>query len=214
VSDGTSRLPIAAVIFDLGGVVLESPLEAIARYERDHGLAPGSIMRAVATGGDQGAWSRLERGELTVRTFCAPFEADCRLHGLEISAEALMEAISQAVVPRPMMLEAIRRLRQHRLPVAALTNNWITDGPAAWDPLRAQFDLFVESCVVRMRKPDPRIYELVSRELGIEPRRTVFLDDIGANLKAARALGMITIKVDRPDRALRELGALVGLELV
>ncbi len=74
--------------------------------------------------------------------------------------------------------------------------------------------MFVESAVVGLRKPDPRIYELACRELGVEPARAAFLDDIGRNLKTARELGMATIKVDDPERALAELGALVGIDLV
>ena len=66
---------IAAVVFDLGGVVMDSPLHAIARYERDHGIAPNAINHAVVAAGEWGAWSRLERGELTVEAFDAPFEA-------------------------------------------------------------------------------------------------------------------------------------------
>jgi len=65
-----------------------------------------------------------------------------------------------------------------------------------------------------MRKPDPRMYQLICRELGVAPSQTVFLDDIGTNLKSARALGMTTIKVEDPELALRELGALLALELV
>ncbi len=80
--------------------------------------------------------------------------------------------------------------------------------------LAAHFDVFVESAVVGLRKPDPRIYALVCEELGVPPPRVAFLDDIGRNLKPARALGMATIKVDDPVPALRELGTLLGLELV
>ena len=114
------------------------------------------------------------------------------------------------------MIEAIRRLRRSDLKVAALTNNWVTD--AGYDerlrPLRDEFHVFVESCKVRMRKPDPRIYELACAELGVSASSAVFLDDIGSNLKAARALGMTTIKVNDAESALRELGDKVGLELV
>ena len=67
-----------AVVFDIGGVVMESPLHAIARYERDHGLAANAINQVVVVSGEQGAWARLERGELTLATFGAVFEADCR----------------------------------------------------------------------------------------------------------------------------------------
>ena len=208
---------VDGVLFDMGGVVMESPLHAISRYEQERGLPPSSINRVVAAAGETGAWARLERGELTVATFRAPFEADCRAHGIEVDGAAVMAAIAAAGVARPAMLEAIRRLRAHGLRVGALTNNWRREGPendVMPRHLRDHFDAFIESRVVGLRKPDPRIYLLACRELGVEPVRTAFLDDIGGNLKAARALGMATIKVDDPVTALRELGALIGLDLV
>jgi epoxide hydrolase-like predicted phosphatase len=205
---------IEAVVFDLGGVVMDSPLHAIARFERDHRLPAGAINRVVVESGETGAWSRLERGELTLEAFCAPFEADCRAAGVELSGAGLMARIAEASVPRPRMLEAIRRIRARGLRAAALTNNWVREGPRDAHRLKAHFDVFVESAVVGLRKPDPRIYELICRELGVSPPRVAFLDDIGRNLKSARTLGMSTIKVDDPDVALRELGALLGFELL
>ena len=208
---------IEGVLFDMGGVVMDSPLHAIARYERAHGLPANAVNRAIAAAGESGAWARLERGELTAETFCAPFEADCRAHGVEVSGAAIMAAIAEAGVARPMMLEAIRRLRAQRLRVGALTNNWKRAGPeddVIPHRLKDHFDVFIESRVVGLRKPDPRIYELACRELGVPPERTAFLDDIGGNLKPARALGMSTIKVDTPEQALRELAALLGFDLV
>ena len=208
---------IAAVVFDIGGVVQESPLHAIARYEQEHGIEPNAINRVVVAAGEQGAWARLERGELTVETFHAPFEADCRAQGITVDGRRLMARIAEASVARPRMLEAIRRIRAVGLRVGALTNNWVNDVPRGTPdglPLRECFDVFVESAVVGLRKPDPRIYELVCRELGVAPARVAFLDDIGRNLKPARALGMATIKVDDPDAALRELGALLGFDLI
>jgi len=211
---------IAAVVFDIGGVVQDSPLHAIARYERERGLPPNAIDRVVVAAGEEGAWARLERGELTVQSFCAPFEADCRARGVAIDGRVLMERISEAGVPRPRMLEAIRRLRAAGLRVAALTNNWVAETPGATASetmkarLTAHFDVFVESAVVGLRKPDPRIYALVCDKLGLPPARVAFLDDIGRNLKPARELGMATIKVDDPEQALRELGALLDLDLV
>ncbi len=211
---------IVAVVFDIGGVVQDSPLHAIARYERERGLPPNAINRVVVAAGEEGAWARLERGELTVQTFCGPFEADCRARGIAIDGRLLMARIAEASVPRPLMLEAIRRLHAAGLRVAALTNNWVAETPAAAasetakSRLAAHFDVFVESAVVGLRKPDPRIYALVCDKLGVEPARVAFLDDIGRNLKPARELGMATIKVDGPEQALRELGALLGLDLV
>jgi putative hydrolase of the HAD superfamily len=204
---------VAAVIFDIGGVVQDSPLHAIARYERDHGLPPNAINRVVVAAGEAGAWARLERGELTGESFCAPFEADCAAHGLAVSAGRLMAYVAEARAPRPRMLQAIASIRAHGLRVGALTNNWVVGGRRPTDELRRHFDVFVESAVSGLRKPDPRIYALVCRELGVTPARAVFLDDIGRNLKPARALGMATIKVEEPAQALRELSALLGFDV-
>ena len=74
---------IEAVVFDLGGVVMESPLHSIAGYEQDHDLDVGTINQVVVESGEQGAWARLERGELTVEAFLGPFEEDCRAQGVE-----------------------------------------------------------------------------------------------------------------------------------
>src|SRR3989449_3020675 len=189
---------IEAVVFDIGGVVQESPLAAIARYERDHGLPPNTINRVVVDAGEAGAWARLERGELTVEAFLAPFEADCRVHRGEGNGARLMAAIADAGRSPPRMLAAIPRIPERGLRVAALTNNWVAEGRRPADGLRAHFDVFVESAVGGLRKPDPPIYELVRRGLGVAPSRVAFLDEIGPNPKPARALGMATIKAEGP----------------
>jgi putative hydrolase of the HAD superfamily len=99
-----------------------------------------------------------------------------------------------------------------------LTNNWVHDDPEAAEDrkhreLAHHFDHFIESRAVGLRKPDPRIYHLACERLGVAPELVVFLDDIGANLKAARALGMTTIKVEDPETALAELEVLLEMSL-
>jgi putative hydrolase of the HAD superfamily len=203
---------IRAVIFDLGGVVVGSPLHAIAAYERALGLPADAVNRVVVTSGAGGAWSRLERGELGLAAFYPAFEADCAAAGFRLDAREMMRRIALATVPRPAMLEAIRRLRAAELRVAALTNNWVAEDEGT-RVLAPHFDVFVESAAVGMRKPDPRIYAHTCAALGVTPAQTAFLDDIGLNLKAARALGMTTIKVDEPEAALDALGTVLGLAL-
>jgi epoxide hydrolase-like predicted phosphatase len=113
------------------------------------------------------------------------------------------------------MVAAIGSIRRHGLKTAVLTNNWAGD-PSDNDRVSALddwFDVVVESAVEGLRKPDPRIYRLVCERLDVEPGATVFLDDLGANLKPARELGMATIKVVEPDTALAELEAVLGFEL-
>ena len=75
------------------------------------------------------------------------------------------------------------------------------------------FEIVIESSKVGMRKPDPRIYELACKEMGIDPSEAIYLDDLGINLKPARALGMSTIKVLSADQAIDELEQQLGLSL-
>jgi putative hydrolase of the HAD superfamily len=217
-----------AVIFDLGGVVLGSPLHAINRYEHHLGLAKNAINRVAAETAPQGAWSRLERGELPMEAFYTEFEQDCAQYGYEISARTMFEWMAAESLPREAMLQAIRTIRARGLRVGALTNNWAA--AAESDPsdaggdassqrsdgtrdLRVHFDVFIESSVEGIRKPDPRMYQLACARLRVEPSRAVFLDDIGANLKTARALGLTTIKVDEPGAALALLERTLGFSL-
>jgi len=108
--------------------------------------------------------------------------------------------------------DAIRRIRAGGLLAGAITNNWVAEDGGT-RVLQSHFDVFVESAVVGIRKPDPRLVHLACDELGVAPSESVFLDNIGINLKAARALGMTTIKVDQPDTALAELETLIGFPL-
>ena len=114
---------------------------------------------------------------------------------------------------RPEVVEAVRRIAA-RLKTGLLTNNvsGLAMNPAMAEVV-ALFDVVVESSVVGVRKPDPAFYELACERLAIEPTDAVFLDDLGINLKPARAMGMQTIKVGDPALALAELEALVGFPL-
>ena len=201
-----------AVIFDLGGVVLGSPLHAIAHYEKELGIEAGAVNRVVASTGEAGAWSKLERGIFDLEEFFPAFEKDCADAGFTISASTMFERMAVESAPRPTMLRAIERLREEGLRTAALTNNWATGDPGP-NPLRPHFDEFVESAIEGLQKPDPRIYELVLGRLGVTAEKSVFLDDIGRNLKTARKMGMTTIKVDDPAEALSALQDQVGFSL-
>ncbi len=208
-------LHFRAVIFDLGGVILGSPLHAIAAYERDLGIPVDFINRVVVDTAPGGAWSRLERGELSMEAFYPAFDSDCAAAGRRISARTMMGRIAQSAGPRPAMLEAVARIKGKGLSVAALTNNWAQEEPETQNhsELRDHFDVFIESSVEGLRKPDPRIYHLACERLSVTPDQAIFLDDIGANLKPARALGMATIKVVTPEAALCELSELLGFAL-
>jgi putative hydrolase of the HAD superfamily len=205
-----------AVIFDLGGVVFPSPFEAFDAYEHDRGLPEGSIRSLIRVSSETGAWAALERGELTMTQFHDALEEEARLAGLALESEALMGRVASGFGPRPAMVRAVQRIRDAGLTTAALTNNWV--GAEGNRTVTASagtlaFDVVVESAVEGLRKPDPRIYELVLDRAGVEANEAVFLDDLGINLKPARDMGMTTIKVVDADDALRELAAVLGLAL-
>ncbi len=202
---------IRAALFDLGGVILSSPFDAFAQYELDHGLPAGFIRDLNAANHLTNAWARLERSEVTLEEFATLFEDEARAAGGELDGHAVIALLAGEL--RPAMVEAVRRCHEH-LHTALLTNNFVAlngDGPVG--DLLDLFDLVLESSRLRLRKPEPAFYELACERLGIEPREAVFLDDLGVNLKPARAMGMTTIKVSDPDAAIAELESVVGFEL-
>lgn len=210
---------IRAALFDFGGVILSSPFEAFAGYEREAGLPADFIRGLNATNPDTNAWSKLERSEVSLVEFGALFEAEAEAQGQRVDAAAVLARLHGQV--RPAMVEAVRRCGE-RLATGLLTNNFVSPEDAASDPTGREgeivaivdlFDVVVESSVVGVRKPDPAFYELACRRLEIEPDEAVFLDDLGVNLKPARAMGMTTIKVVDPARALAELETVVGFPL-
>lgn len=216
-----------AVIFDLGGVVFPSPFAAWRAHEAANGLPHGFISRVIVDGGEHGAWSRFERGELGPDAFAVVFAEECVAAGHPVDVVAVMAAMTSGVGAdgeagtHAVVVDAIRALRASGLATAALTNNFadadggthVSGGSDLARLLGDLFDVVVESAVVGLRKPDPRVYELVCDRLGVAPTEAVFLDDLGVNCKAARALGMATIKVTDPHAAVAELAGIVGLDL-
>jgi putative hydrolase of the HAD superfamily len=211
-------MTVSAVIFDLGGVITESPMHAFAAYEAEVGLPDGLIRRLNSTDPDSNAWARFERNELDAAGFSAAFEAEALAAGHRFEAARVLEALRGEL--RPSMVAAVRRLRAAGLPLALLSNNVAPmERNGRLGELLELFDAVVESSVEGVRKPEPEIYrralarlsEAVGRDLA--PSDCAYLDDLGINLKPARAMGMHTIKVVDPAVALDELSALVGIEL-
>jgi len=183
---------ISAVFFDFGGVILSSPFDAFASYEQRSGLPSGFLRMVNAKDPDLNAWAQLERNEISMEQFVQAFEQEASSAGHDVDARAVLGCLAGEL--RPTMVEAVRRCRAaHRV---------------------ALFDEIIESSVVGVRKPDPRFYELACERVGVAASEVVFLDDLGINLKPARAMGMTTIKVGDPVVALEELERLLGFELM
>jgi putative hydrolase of the HAD superfamily len=202
------------VLFDLGGVVFDGPMERFAAYERSADLPPGLIRRLNATDSDQNAWARLERGELTVPEFEAEFEAAARDAGSEVDAHRVLAALHGEVFPE--MVRVLRRLRSAGRTLAAVTNNFepLAASRPDLESVLGLFDAVVESSVEGVRKPELAFYERALELLGVSADRCVYLDDLGVNLRPARAMGMVTIKVVSRSDAVAELERCTGVSLM
>lgn len=120
---------------------------------------------------------------------------------------------------RPEMVEALRRIKS-TFKTGCITNNLPANaiGSAGGRTLyiaevMVLFDHVIESAKIGLRKPDPKIYHMMVEALAVDPKRCVYLDDLGVNLKPARDMGMTTIKVRDAKQALAELEAATGLSL-
>ena len=214
-----AKTPLA-VLWDFGGVILTSPFEAFNRYEAEAGLPKDFIRGLNARNPDSNAWAKMERSEVSLEGFVQLFEAEAYAQGHKLDGWRILQSLSGDI--RPQMVEALRRCKA-AFRIACITNNMKNgEGPGmARSPQKAEaiaeilalFELVVESSKLGLRKPDPRIYQHACDLLGVPPERCVYLDDLGINLKPARALGMQTIKVGDPDAAIDELQAIVGIPL-
>ena len=192
---------IKAVFWDFGGVITSSPFESFNRYEENNNL-PENFLRTVnSTNPDNNAWAKLERSEVNLDKFNSLFEKESKDLGHAIPGKEVIKLLKGEV--RPQMVRALGIIK-NQLIQACLTNN-IQAISGKNNEIMELFDFVIESSKENVRKPDPAFYKLACERGEIEPSEAVFLDDLGINLKPAKALGMETIKVTNPDVALTEL---------
>ena len=203
---------LQAVIWDFGGVFTTSPFEAFTRYEERNGLPKDFIRSVNAVNIQENAWAKLERSEVTAEEFDTLFRNESRDLGHEVPGKDILGLLSGDV--RPAVVEALKICKQH-VKVGCITNNAPVGKGAGMSSdakkaaqvseIMEQFDHLIESSKLGIRKPDPRIYALMCEALDVDPARCVYLDDLGINLKPARAMGMHTIKVLNEAQLLQDL---------
>jgi putative hydrolase of the HAD superfamily len=211
---------IEAVIWDFGGVFTASPFEAFERYEREKGIPVGVIRKINSTNHENNAWAMFERSDIDFAGFDAAYAAEALALGFQIPGRDVVALLAGEF--RPEMIEALRRIKT-RFKTGCITNNMPADaaggGTAAHRSIYAReimemFDVVIESSKIGIRKPDPRIYQMMCEKLGVKPDACVYLDDLGGNLKPARAMGMTTIKVVSGPQAIEELEAATRMKLI
>jgi putative hydrolase of the HAD superfamily len=212
-------LAVEAVIWDFGGVFTTSPFEAFNRYEAKHELPKDLIRTINATNPHDNAWALFERAEIDAAGFDEKFAEEAAALGHEVRGADVLPLLSGEV--RPRMVEALATCKQH-FKVGCITNNMAGNGrgpgmaaSAAAESktghIMLMFDAIIESSKVGVRKPDPRIYQMMCELLGAEPATCIYLDDLGVNCKPAAQLGMTAIKVETEDQALEALSRATGL---
>ena len=209
----TETLPeIRAVFWDFGGVILSSPFDAFGAYERRNGLPTDFIRTVNATRPDTNAWALIERREIDTDTFDRMFADESAALGHRVPGRDVLAMLSGAV--RPEMVTALDRVIEAGFVTACLTNNVQSDQQRPEvDAVIARFDHVIESSKVGCRKPETRFYEIACEIAAVPAAACVFLDDLGINLKPARAMGMTTIKVLGPDQAIGDLESVLGRSL-
>lgn len=207
------------VIFDFGGVVTSSPFEAFNRLERERGLPHDLIRQINATNPDANAWALFERAEIDAGGFDTMFAEEARALGHELRGEDVLALLSGDI--RPRMVHAIDWLKSNGYRLGCITNNVPAGEGAGMSrsaekaakvaEVLARFDHVIESSKVGIRKPDPRIYQMMLDYLGKPAASCVYLDDLGINCKPAAALGMHAIKVTGEAQALDDLADTLGV---
>lgn len=219
VCTGIMRTKIEAVLWDFGGVITSSPFDAFNRFESERGFPENTIRRINAANPDGNAWALFERAEIDVTQFDALFATEAAVLGHDIRGAEVLALLSGDI--RPAMVAALDFCKTAGLKIGCITNNvqtghgtgmaGSTEKAVAIAAIMALFDAVIESSKAGVRKPDPRIYQMMCDILSVSPQNCVYLDDLGINCKPAAALGMTAIKVENERQALDALSQIIGI---
>jgi FMN phosphatase YigB (HAD superfamily) len=189
---------VGAVLLDMGGVVIPTLFESVAVAG-----FPGGPFRGEAE------YAAVERGELPERDYWARLAE--RRPDLDVGA--LWRACSLVRVE----VRAAMGMLAGRVRLVAFTNDMAHWFGADWPgrfPELAGFDQVVEAARLGVLKPDPEAFRLAATEIGEDPERCLFVDDLAVNLDGAAAVGMQTLlfEVRDPAGSIAALLARLGLD--
>ncbi|MEV6524428.1 HAD family phosphatase [Longispora sp. NPDC051575] len=194
------------LLIDWGGVLTTDVFASFAAFCGREGLPADRVATLFRT--DPAArdlLAGLESGTISTPEFETSFGVLLR-----VRPTGLLRRLTADIRPDPVMREAVLRARLGGVRTGLVSNSW---GPGGYTDLADLFDGVVLSGTVGVRKPDPAIYALGAAAIGLTPGECVFVDDLGGNLKPARALGMATVRHTHATDTLRALDALLGLDL-
>ena len=195
-----------AIIWDFGGVITSSPFDAFNEFEEVNGL-PKDIIRTInSENPDMNAWAQFESNSITIDQFDDLFLKEAKAKGFDIKGRDIIKLLKGSI--RENMVSFLRELKSN-FKLGCITNNVKPSSEENTDNETKEamsiFDHVIESSIVGIRKPNPEIYMMSCDALNVSPDQCIYLDDLGINLKPARELGMMTIKVIQPEDAIQEV---------
>jgi putative hydrolase of the HAD superfamily len=196
-----------ALLVDFGGVLTTDIWTSFAAFCERRGLDAEAAKRLFRDNPDALASLRgLETGELEAAAFERRF---AELLGTE--PEGLIEGLFAELRPAEPMVAAVQRARTAGVQTGLVSNSWVMDHYT--DEIRALFDQVVISAEVGLHKPQPEIYLLAARRLGVEPADCVFVDDLRENCAGAEAVGMTAVLHRDTVETITRVEELLGVKL-
>ena len=198
----------SALVVDFGGVLTTNIWDAFGEFCANEGLDAGAVKDLFRTNPEAMRLLRgLETGELDEAAFEPPF---AELLGLAES-DGLIDRLFGGLGPDEAMIGAVRAARAGGIKTGLISNSW---GLGIYD--RAPIDLFDETVIsgdVGLHKPQPEIYTMACKRLGVEPGDCVFVDDLRENITGAEAVGMTAILHRDSAATVARLEELLGVSL-
>ncbi len=201
---------IKGIVFDFGGVLSDPTkrIEVMSDYEKILGLPEGRLQEMLFSGP---AWEAASTGKITVEEFWhrtgEQFEPYLPPEFAELKEDPFaMESLV------PEMVGLVKRLAgKYRVGLCSNALPSLEARLRETPDLLNSFSIVVISALVGLRKPDPRIYDLVSKRMGLRPEEILFIDDKERNTKAAEEAGMVPclhLNYESTKGCLEELGIL------
>src|SRR3954454_6450290 len=199
----------AAAVFDFGGVLTTPVWDSFSAFCRTEGLHPDSVKKLFKTDPEALADLRkLETGEMSKYDFETVFGKRLGL----ADPDGLIDSMFSGMQPEPVMVDAVRRLRNSLLKTGLLSNSWST-AHYNRELLLELFDATVISAEVHLHKPQPEIYELTAQRLEVDPSECLFVDDLKENGEGAEPVGIPAPPHTSPPETTAKLTELTGVEL-
>jgi putative hydrolase of the HAD superfamily len=196
----------SALLLDWGGVMTSSIFGSFSAFCEAEGLDPDALATLLRRDRDaRTLLFDLESGRLAEADFEPRLAAAL---GVADHTDLVGRLFAGATVDAEMV-KGVRALHARGVPTGLVSNSWGVDRYPR-DLLAELFDAFVISGAEGFRKPDPRMYELGARRLGVAPAACVFVDDLAFNLDPARELGMAVVHHTSAASTMAELERLLA----